>query len=320
MALDLGRLRQRAEGDAQEFEQSLAPLRQGGLDRLSHAALEELYANHRRLMGTYARVHARMPDSQTARRLVALAREGHARMARVEPPLLRQLWRYFWISYPQAFRRELPALQVSGAAFLGFVALGLVLGTLSEDFLAAFFSPEAISEARHGRIWTDEVEDRGPAAWLSSEIFTNNLSVCLIAWAGGLPAGLGTLYILWTNGMMVGAMFALAWRFDLFDRLFAFISTHGPLELFLIVLSCAAGLLLGRGSVEDRGRPRAELLADAGARSWSLVGGALPWIVLCGVIEGFISPNMDVPTPTKAAIGLALLGLFLAYALRKVQP
>ncbi len=154
-----------------------------------------------------------------------------------------------------------------------------------------------------------------PPALLSSKIFTNNLSVALVAWAGGALLGLLTLYLLVMNGAMFGSVLALASHFDLLDRLFAWIAAHGPLELFLIVVASTAGFELAWGQLAWRNRSRRETFAEAARSSMLLMAGTLPWFVLLGVVEGYVSPLKGLPTGAKGVLGLGLLLMFLAYAL-----
>ena len=134
-----------------------------------------------------------------------------------------------------------------------------------------------------------------------------------MAWAGGSLLGLGTLYLLVMNGVMFGSVVALSSHYDLLDRLAAWVAAHGPLELFLIVVASAAGLELAWGQLAWRNRPRRETFAEGARASLLLVGGTLPWFVLLGIVEGNVSPLPELHTAAKGALGLGLLGLFLAY-------
>src|SRR5207247_2130587 len=76
-------------------------------------------------------------------------------------------------------------------------------------------------------------------------IFTNNIRVAFFAFAGGVLAGLGTLYVLVANGVQLGAVLGAAQHYGVAGLLLTFISAHGYLELTMIVISGAAGLRLG---------------------------------------------------------------------------
>lgn len=313
---EYGAFVQKGEPDWHFMEDLLNRVRRNGLSGLDLDDVEHLAASHRRVVSDFAFARTRFRGTAAERRLRHLAFSGHRLLSRVDDPWLQRGLRFLWREYPTAFRESLPTTGAALALFCVATVAGLVTTTINVDIAAMFVGPDAVDAMRHGTIWTDEVSGVAPASLLSSSIFTNNISVAMLAWAGGVLLGVGSLYVLLFNGLMFGSVLGLAWRFDLLDRLFAFISTHGPLELFLIIVSGAAGLELARGVVSDDNLPRRVTMARAGRRSVRLVGGAIPWLVLLGVVEGNISPQMWVPTPLKMLIGAILLAAFLLYALR----
>ena len=80
-----------------------------------------------------------------------------------------------------------------------------------------------------------------PSSVLSVQILTNNIVVSLFAYCLGFLFGLGTLYILGLNGLMLGAMFAFVGQHGLAGALFRFVVAHGCVELSVMCLSGAAG-------------------------------------------------------------------------------
>lgn len=310
--MDYARFVDRGEERWAEAEALLAGWRRRGKG-LTHGELERLAGAHRQVMGDLARARTHFPGTAVEARLRSLAFAGHRALSGVEEPWLRRLLRFLVRGFPQRFREAQGALLVSLSIFCAATLLGFVVGSVEPDFSAMFVGPDAIAEMKRGVIWTDQVGHVMPPSLLSSQIFTNNMSVAIFAWAGGALLGLGSLYLLVMNGVMFGSVLALAGHYDLLDRLMAWIAAHGPLELFLITVASAAGLELAWGLLAWRNRPRRETFAEAARRSLRLVGGTLPWFVLLGIVEGNVSPLMDLPTPAKGALGLALLVLFLAY-------
>jgi uncharacterized membrane protein SpoIIM required for sporulation len=298
----------------------MAALADRGVSALGAHELEELVATHRAVVSDFAWARTRFPEAAATSRLRGLAFLGHQLLAAPEVPPLTRAWRFFSHGFPATFRRELPAVAAGVALFVGGTLLGCVVGTTNPDMARLFVDEEALQGLREGRIWTDQVGDRFSASALSTLIFTNNIKVGLIAWAGGALAGLPTSAALLFNGLMFGSLLVVAWRYGLLDRLNAWIAAHGPLELTLICVAGGAGFALARGWADDQGRPRGEALAEAGRRSVRLALGTIPWFVLCGIVEGGISPRMDLDTGLKAALGFALLAVFLLYALVPRRP
>ena len=146
----------------------------------------------------------------------------------------------------------------------------------------------------------------------SSQVMTNNLGVAFTAAAGGMLAGIGTLFILIFNGVNLGSVFALYDAHGAGSILWIFVLSHGVLELTAIVISGAAGLLLAHAIVAPGRRTRATALKEDGREALSLVGGAGVFLVLAGLVEGFVSPA-EIPTPLKLSFAGLLALLMVLY-------
>ena len=126
--------------------------------------------------------------------------------------------------------------------------------------------------------------------------------------------GLGTVYVLVSNGLSLGAVLGAAQFYGVAPLLWSFISPHGYLELTCIVIAGRGGLMLGNALLRPGLQLRREALARAARRAVELVVGTAPVLVVAGLIEGFISPS-ELPTPAKLLIGplagMALYSLLL---------
>jgi uncharacterized membrane protein SpoIIM required for sporulation len=127
-------------------------------------------------------------------------------------------------------------------------------------------------------------------------------------------AGVGTALALFMNGIHIGAVAGALVAYGLADRLVGFVSPHGFLELSVIVIAGACGLMLGRAIVWADLRPRGQALAAAGGRAVRLLLGCLPFLVVAGLIEGFASPAA-FPWPFKLVIGVATAVVMYGYLL-----
>src|SRR6185437_10208306 len=137
---------------------------------------------------------------------------------------------------------------------------------------------------------------------MATLIFTNNIQVSFLAFSGGVLCGLGTVFVLVSNGLSLGAVLGAAQFYGVAPLLWSFISPHGYLELTCIIIAGAAGLMLGDALLWPGLLLRREALARAARRAIELVLGAAPVLVVAGLIEGFISPS-DLPVPVKLLIG-----------------
>ncbi len=281
-----------------------------GAGALSFAELEALAAAHRRIVGDFAWARTAYPDTPAERRLRRLAFEGHRLLAAEDPPLRERVSTYVFDTLPRAFADTRRERAVALAVMVAGCVLGVVLATFDEGAAAWFIGEDKLAALRRGEMWTDHLTSVAPGGALSGFIARNNMSVALVAWMGGIAGGLGSLYALLLNGVMLGAVLAACARYEALDRLFAFIPAHGVLELYLISVAGAAGLRLGAGLLVAGPRPRAETAAEAGRSSLALAAGTLPWLLLLGFVEGFVSP-LELPLALELGIGVMLLLLFL---------
>jgi uncharacterized membrane protein SpoIIM required for sporulation len=151
-------------------------------------------------------------------------------------------------------------------------------------------------------------------AALSSEIFTNNIRVSLLAIAGGVLLGLGTAFVVVYNGSFIGALGGIVSGNGNAEPFFELVVPHGVLELSLIVVTAAAGLRLGWALVEPGPRSRWDSARREARPAMTVVLGTIPWFVLAGLVEGFVTgslPGLGAAITVGVALGLIYWALVL---------
>ncbi len=143
-----------------------------------------------------------------------------------------------------------------------------------------------------------------PPAVHSVDILTNNIVVSFFAFVSGLIFGLGTFYIIATNGLSLGALFAFTGQHGLAGGLFDFVIAHGCVELSCICIAGAAGAYLGESLVRPRERTRAEAFRAAAGLTIRVMVAVTVLLFICGFIEGYVSPDPDVPRWARVTIGV----------------
>lgn len=248
------------------------------------------------------------PEDGVTGSLNALAARAHLRLYRAPAASWRRMGQFFWTDFARRFRAAGPFLLVS-AGLLLLPALAGYIGALSSTTLREALVPARMREVMQaGRTWTDIAPALRPG--VATLIFTNNIQVAFLSFAGGVLCGLGTAYVLIANGLMLGAALGAAQSYGVAALLWAFISPHGYLELTCIVIAGAGGLMLGYALLQPGLLLRREALARAARQAVELVLGAAPVLVVAGLVEGFISPS-EIPASAKFVIGPLLgVGLF----------
>jgi uncharacterized membrane protein SpoIIM required for sporulation len=151
-------------------------------------------------------------------------------------------------------------------------------------------------------------------AAFASSIYTHNIAVTFLAFAGGITLGFGTLALLAYNGLLLGALGGLTIQAGTFSVFVRYIVPHGLLELSCISIAGVAGLRLARALIDPGTRPRGEVLTDEARGAVQMVLGTAPWLVLAGLTEGLVTPR-GLPLASALAVGLGWAVLFWSLVL-----
>src|SRR5207253_10946628 len=146
--------------------------------------------------------------------------------------------------------RDLPATVRANWRFtlVAFAVFGVplvatfLIGIATPEIAGNALDPETREHLAQRRLWTDIPEQY--RSIVGPLIIVNNVRVAVVAFAGGLTAGVLTLYVLIGNGALLGTIFAVVQGYGMTGGLLAFTAAHGPLEMSAIVLSGGAGLRL----------------------------------------------------------------------------
>jgi len=288
--------------------------RRNGSDVPDALAVIDDYRRAARELGT-GRLRKDPPDARSAEYLEAVYADLHDIINR---PATR-----FWQMAQALMRDQIPAamhrmrMHVLGVVLLFVVATvtGAWLIYTFPDLIAMFASPRLIATVERGELWTDGLLNVTPSAVLSIDILTNNIIVALFAFSSGVVFGLGTFYIIGMNGLSLGAVFAFTGQHDLAGRLFDFVIAHGCVELSCICLAGAAGAFVGEALVRPGTLTRSEAFRVAAAESVRVMFALVLLLLVCGFIEGFVSPDPEVPRWARVTIGVGYW-LFMISLLR----
>jgi uncharacterized membrane protein SpoIIM required for sporulation len=296
------------------LESLLQTCGRGGISALSPDELREMALLYRQTAADLSSARGDPSSAALSRHLNDMMGRAHNLLYAPQPTDRRAVLTFYASTFPRVVRECHREILLATASLLSGAALGAVLSLSEPGFDRFLLGAGMIDTIERGEMWTHSIVTVKPLA--SSGIMTNNLVVAFTAYATGMLAGLGTLYFMLLNGVLLGVVAAACYRGGMSLALWSFVAPHGALELPAICLAGAAGLVLARAILFPGNLPRKTALAAAGSRSLRLMLGVIPMLVVAGVIEGFISPTA-VPAPFKFAIGgglTVLLAVYLAVA------
>ena len=308
----------------EELRSTVQTARREGLRSLTTHQLERLPDLYRFAASLLARLQASSHDAELlsrARELVAQAHPLlHARRGVTPWTLVRQTLQLLLVHSPRAIRAEWKLL---AASFALFYAISLLtFAAVQRDLGLAFslFNPEAVrQEIEQLRATKPGQPFRGNFTFGSSEshgtagaIIGNNVSVAVLFFAAGLVPPLYA-FILATNALMLGTYTAVAAHWNQALAISSILWCHGAIEIQMIILSGAAGLVLARALIAPGPWSRSFALRAAGRRAWHLLAPVPFWLFISGLIEGYVSPH--APRWIRVAVGAASLAVLLAWVL-----
>jgi uncharacterized membrane protein SpoIIM required for sporulation len=183
------------------------------------------------------------------------------------------------------------------------------------DLIGMFADPKLIATVERGELWTDGVLNVTPSAVMSIELLTNNIVVSFFAFCSGIIFGLGTFYLIGMNGLSLGAFFAFTGQHGLADNLFDFVVAHGCVELSCICIAGAAGAYVGEALIRPGAQTRSEAFRAAAGEGIRVLVVVTMLLFICGFIEGYVSPDPEVPRWARVTIGVGYW-LFMISLLR----
>lgn len=280
-------------------------LRAGGRPRrLTAGQLLETGSLYRAAAADLSHLRQWSGDAALTREVEALTQAGRQLVYDSEhrrPQFLRFVGSTYWRLV--ASRRA--TLAISAAALFAPAVLVAIWALNSPAEAIGQVPPEFRGVLNPGLAGTDSAMTIGEQAEFSAFLLTHNIQVSFGAFALGFLFGIGTIYILVTNGVMLGAIGGLLIGAGDGDFFVELVAAHGVLELSGIVVAGAAGLGMGWALVDPGERSRREALVAEARDAVLIVAGTIPVFIVAGIIEGFVS-RRGLPAQTMLIVGLSL--------------
>lgn len=287
----------------------------GGADHLPVHG-DRLAALYRRACEHLALARARAYPPYVIDRLERMTADAHQLIYRRSEFGLARVRDMAAVDFPSAVRNQAAYVAVAAAVFaLPAIAIAalvywrpeLILALVSSETAASFeemYSPAADSIGRTRTATTD---------WMMFGFYIyNNVSIAFQCFAGGLFAGIGTLFFLAYNGAFSGALAGYLTERGLSSTFYSFVATHSAFELTAIVLSGATGLRIGHSLLAPKRLTRMQSLVEATRESAVVLYGMTAMLIVAAAVEAFWSSSSWLPPAAKyvsaAACWTAVIG------------
>jgi len=324
MILDLERFIAEERPRWRALQEILDRLEADPLQSMDLDALRRFHLLYRRASADLARVATFSSEPEIRSYLESLVSRAYGEIHETRRRShLHAPWRLFTHAFPRAFRAHarvfaLAVCLVMTGALFGGVAILADAG--AREALLPFphlrDDPRA-RVAREEQTRGDRLE--GSKTTFSATLATHNTQVAILSLALGMTWGVGTVLLLFYNGVILGAVVADYAAAGQVKFLLGWLLPHGVVEIPAFLIAGQAGLLLaqaliGRG---DRAPLKARLRA-AGPDLGALIAGVAGLLLWAGFVEAFLSQYHEpvLPYGIKIGIGLLELGLLVLYLTR----
>ncbi len=300
------------------------------LDQIEGRGLKSLGLEEAREFGRLYRAassdllwaRAQAASAELVEYLNDLVARGYAQTYPGQRPRLHDILSFFGAGFPRLVRSQWKAVLAAFALFWGGAFFGWTAMHLDERAGIFLVPAQHQSLDPDERISKEAHNEKGMGLQsqtaFSSFLFTHNIQVAFLAFALGLTLGIGTVVLLFVNGLFIGA---LAQVYEVKGHalwFWAWILPHGVPEITAICLAGAAGLVIGRAMAAPGERSRGAALREDGRLAVRMVLGTLPIFVVAGLVEGTISQIHEphLPSVVKLLFAAAMTGLLAFYLLK----
>ena len=296
---------------------------------LTRPELHELVALYRRTCSDLNRARSYTANPEilsylnqlTGRAYRFIYRAGH------ETPIGDAIRRLIGREIPAAFRRQRLPVAIAAAAFIIGTLFGALAVAIDPDNGPRLIPPQFFTERPRDRVQhieegKERIDNMEKALVFGASLYTHNIQVSFLAFSAGALTIVGGLWLLFYNGIILGAIAMMYVTDGVSTFFFAWVGPHGALELPSIIFGGAAGLVAGRALLMPGELSRAASLRRVLPSVWRMMIGTMLTLVCAGIVEGSFSQfsAKSIPYSLKIAVAVLLfLGLMTYLFMRRVE-
>lgn len=298
-----------------ELDSILSRINKNGLSGLGEDKLKALGVLFRRTASHLAFAQTNFPEHEMVDYLNNLVVKAQGYIYKQETMGLSTIMVFFRRGFPGLVKQEFRYISAAGLVLL----LGVIIGYFLHFFqpqLDGWIVPENVQKTitasiGHGQIGAEWPLAARPA--ISAMIMLNNIQVGILAFALGFTGGIGTVLVLFKNGLMLGVLGAFFASLGIKLDFWSLILPHGVLELLAIFICGGAGLVFAQALVKPGDYKRHDALLVLGKLAVKMIIGTIPIFIIAGLIEGFITPShlTNYAKLTVGAFSLVVFGLYI---------
>ena len=251
------------------------------------------------------------PKSNTTKYINGLASAAHQRIYRSKKESGNRIISFFTKEFPSEFHKFHKQLLLSFLIFLGFSLIGAFSAASDAAFVRSILGDAYVN------MTLENIANNDPMAvykeMTETDMFLgitiNNIKVSLMAFSFGVLAGIGTIFMLMQNAIMLGSFQYFFYDKGLLWESARTIWIHGTIEISVIIIAGCAGLVVGKSILFPGTYSRLKSFTMGVKDGLKIVVSTIPFFIIAGFLEGFVTRLTSMPD--FAAIMIILTSLFL---------
>ena len=256
------------------------------------------------------------PQSNTEIYLNAVASKAHQKIYKTKKESKNRLFTFFKKEFPLEFYQYQKQLLIAFGVFAFFAIVGIYSAATDGDFVRLILGDGYVN------MTLENIEKGDPMAVYKEHgemgmfigITLNNIKVAMYAFVLGMLFSVGTLYIMMQNGIMLGSFLYFFYDKDLLWESSRTIWIHGTIEISVIIIAGAAGLVLGNGLLFPKTYTRLASFMKSVKAGLKIMVSTIPFFIVAGFLEGFVTRHTEMPDfLALLIIGLSLFSIIYYY-------
>lgn len=262
---------------------------------------------------SYSKTH--YPKAKTTQYLNGLAAKVHQEIYKNKKEKRSRIKQFWLYELPFLFKNSHKQLLYSFLIFFVAVLIGIVSSAYDDSFVRLIMGDTYVN------MTLDNIEKGDPMAVYKKMnevdmflgITINNIYVSFACFAMGILFSLGTGYMLFTNGIMLGAFQYFFYTKGLLLESVLVIWIHGTLEISAIIIAGCAGLTLGNSFLFPGTYSRGVSFVRGAKQGVKIAVGLVPIFIMAGFLESFVTRHTEMPMWLSLTIILSSLAFILFY-------
>ncbi|MCL6275329.1 stage II sporulation protein M [Muricauda sp. 2012CJ35-5] len=235
--------------------------------------------------------------SNTAMYLNALASQAHQKIYKTKRESKNRIVSFWKTEFPSMFHGHHRELLISFLVFMFFTFVGAFSAAHEGDFVRGILGDGYVN------MTLDNIEKGDPMAVYKEQgafdmflgITINNIRVAIYAFGLGILLGIGTLYIMLQNGIMLGSFQYFFYDKGLLWESVRTIWIHGTIEISVIIIAGCAGLVVGNGMLFPGTYSRLESFKRGVKNGLKIMISTVPFFIIAGFLEGYVTRHTEMP-------------------------